>query len=103
MLHYSEYKDPFKEVSFAMGTFRKMSKLRFLYIEDINLTGEFEHTLEYLRWFRWDRSPLKCLPHDFCPQELVILELPHSKLTTMWEVNTLNMFLAYTNTYHLIF
>ncbi|WOH10111.1 hypothetical protein DCAR_0729573 [Daucus carota subsp. sativus] len=62
-----------------------MSRLRFLYLEVVNLTGSFEQTLEDLRWFCWDRCPLKCLPSEFYPHKLVILELPHSSMRTMWE------------------
>lgn len=31
---------------------------------------------------------MKCLPSTFHPQKLVILELPHSKMTTIWMQNT---------------
>ncbi|XP_017234964.2 disease resistance protein RPV1-like isoform X2 [Daucus carota subsp. sativus] len=85
--YYFEYEDPFRGESIAMETFRRMSKLRFLYLKGVNLTGSFKHTLEDLRWFCWDRCPLMCLPSDFDPQKLVILELTHSKIRTMWELN----------------
>lgn len=68
-----------------MKSFKRMSKLRFLHLDRVNLTGSFEHTLENLRWLCWDWCPLKCLPSDFYPQKLVILELPHSKMRVMWE------------------
>ncbi|KAL8090391.1 hypothetical protein AgCh_039750 [Apium graveolens] len=85
--YYFEYEDPFKGVSFTTETFRRMSKLRFLYLKGVNLTGSFKQTLEDLRWLCWDRCPLICLPSEFYPQKLVILELTHSKLRTMWELN----------------
>ncbi|XP_017221713.2 disease resistance protein RPV1 isoform X1 [Daucus carota subsp. sativus] len=79
------YNGPEVEVLFSTETLRRMSKLRFLYLKNINLSGEFTGTLEDLRWFFWNHCPLKCLPSDFCLVKLVILELPKSKLTTMWE------------------
>ncbi|KAL8116960.1 TMV resistance protein N-like [Apium graveolens] len=86
MLSFQD-EDSLQKVSFATETLRRMSKLRFLYFDKINLTGKFERTLEDLRWFRWGRCPLKCLPFDFFPKKLVVLELPCSRMTTLWEVN----------------
>lgn len=83
---------------FAIETFKRMSKLKFLYLEYVKLTGSFEQTFKDLRWLHWEFCPLKCLPSDFYPQRLVILALPHSKLTTMWELNrvgTVSTFLAH--------
>ncbi|XP_063946963.1 disease resistance protein RPV1-like isoform X2 [Daucus carota subsp. sativus] len=92
--------------SFSMDRLRRMTKLRFLYLDGIILTGKFKLTLQVLRWFCWNECPLKCLPFDFCPEKLVILELPKSKLTTMWEVSdvleklkTINMFFSQDLTY----
>ncbi|KAL8090674.1 hypothetical protein AgCh_039926 [Apium graveolens] len=76
--------------SFAIDTFKRMSKLRFLYLSKVNLTGSFEQAFEGLRWFCWAFCPLKCLPSDFCPQELVTLELPRSNMTTFWEPNVVS-------------
>ncbi|KAL8090584.1 hypothetical protein AgCh_039871 [Apium graveolens] len=84
------YQDGFEGESFSMETFKKMSKLRFLYLKKINLTGSFDQTFEDLRWLFWDNCPLKCLPSDFYPEELAILELPYSKMTTMWESNNVD-------------
>ncbi|XP_074356926.1 uncharacterized protein LOC141696707 [Apium graveolens] len=87
MLHYFESKDPTKEISFSTEAFSRMSKLRFLHLKGIILTGNFEQTLEDLRWFCWEQCPLTCLPSEFCPQDLIILKLPHSKITALWELN----------------
>nr|XP_017236071.1 PREDICTED: TMV resistance protein N-like isoform X1 [Daucus carota subsp. sativus] len=78
--------DLLEKVSFSTESLRRMTGLRFLYLNGSYLIGKFKGTLEDLRWFCWINCPLKCLPFDFCPQKLVILELPRSKLTTMWEV-----------------
>ncbi|KAK1382292.1 hypothetical protein POM88_020027 [Heracleum sosnowskyi] len=54
--------DALRGSSFTTKTFKRMSKLRFLHLEE-------------------------CLPSEFNPSELVILELPGSKLRTVWEQN----------------
>ncbi|KAL1828123.1 hypothetical protein ACET3Z_006535 [Daucus carota] len=81
-----DYKAAFEEVSFAAETFRGMSNLRFLHLYG-DITGSFEEMFEDLRWLRWDWCPLTCLPSEFDPPNLVILELPHSKITRMFELN----------------
>lgn len=90
--------DTYEVDSFETETFKKMSKLRFLYLKDVSLTGSFEQTFKDLRLLCWNNCPLKCLPADFYPQKLVILELPWSKMRTMWEltmVGIVSMFLLY--------
>lgn len=72
---------------FAAKTFTKMSKLRFLYLDNVDLTGSFKHTFKDLRWLCWWGCPLKCLPSEFYPQKLVSLALPRSKIRTLWELN----------------
>ncbi|KAL8090673.1 hypothetical protein AgCh_039925 [Apium graveolens] len=79
--------DALKGLSFTTKTFRKMSKLRFLHLEEVNITGSFEHIFEDLRVLCWKCCPLRCLPSEFDPSKLVILKLPHSKLRTVWEQN----------------
>ncbi|KAL8090848.1 hypothetical protein AgCh_040061 [Apium graveolens] len=75
------------EVTFNAESFRMMSKLKFLYLNNVNLTGSFEQTFEDLRWLCWERCPLECLPSEFYPQKLVVLELPYSNMRTMGEQN----------------
>lgn len=82
---------------FAAKTFTKMSRLRFLYLDHVDLAGSFKHTFQDLRWLYWWGCPLKCLPSEFFPQKLVFLALPRSKMRTMWELNmvgTVIVFLA---------
>lgn len=73
-----------------------MEKLRFLYLQNVILSGSFEEIFENLRWFGWEYCPLECLPSDFGPEKLVILALSGSKMKTMWKLNMvgdLNIFL----------
>ncbi|KAL8090840.1 TMV resistance protein N-like [Apium graveolens] len=75
------------EVVIDAESFKMMSKLKFLYLNNANLTGSFEQTFEDLRWLCWIYCPLECLPSKFCPQKLVELDLSYSKLRTMGEEN----------------
>lgn len=77
--------------NFAAETFKRMRKLRFLCLINVNLTGSFEHTYKELRWLYWALCPLKCFPSEFFPQKLVFLALPGSKMRTMWELNTVTV------------
>ncbi|XP_074353201.1 TMV resistance protein N-like isoform X2 [Apium graveolens] len=74
-----------EEVSVATKAFKRMSKLRLLFLNNVNLTGSFEHIFEDLRWLFWGFCPLKHLPPEFHPQKLVALLLPYSGIRTMWE------------------
>lgn len=79
-----------------------MSKLRFLQLYYVHLTGNFEGAFENLKWFRWGLCPLTHLPPGFHPENLVVLELTGSNIKNMWELNmvgTMSMFLAYGNLY----
>lgn len=81
------YAGEFDELTLTTETFKRMCKLRFLYLKYLNLTGSFVQIFENLRWLRWSFCPLKSLPSDFCPPELVFLELPHSNISS-WKLNT---------------
>ncbi|XP_063943078.1 disease resistance protein RUN1 isoform X2 [Daucus carota subsp. sativus] len=81
------YGNEVEEVTVKTKSFKRMSKLRFLYLNNVNLTGSFKQTFEDLRWLHWECCPLKCLPSDFYPGKLVILEMPRSNMRMMWELN----------------
>ncbi|CAI0458206.1 unnamed protein product [Linum tenue] len=38
----------------------------------------------------WDAFPMRCLPHEFCPENLTSLSLPSSKVRKLWD-DTRNM------------
>ena len=80
-------------------TFKRMRILRFLYLSGGNVTGNFEQTFANLRWLHWDHFPLRCLPSEFFPQELVFLALPSSKMRTFWELNMVGKpeYVTFTN------
>jgi hypothetical protein len=37
-----------------------------------------------LKFLRWDGFPQRSLPLDFCPENLVTLDMPHSHLEQLW-------------------
>lgn len=86
----------FKE-SYKAETFMRMSKLRFLQLNCVHLTGNFEGAFENLRWFRWHSCPSESLPLGFHPEKLVILELPFSEIKNLRGLNmvgTMSLFSA---------
>lgn len=64
------------------STFEKMSTLRFLQIDNVDLNGSFKHIFTELKWLRWRR--IKNLPDDFKPEKLVISDLQYGQFTTLW-------------------
>ncbi|KAI3518124.1 hypothetical protein L1887_06526 [Cichorium endivia] len=70
--------------------FGNMKKLRFLYMvsQTIDLFAEvkvgqnFPNTLRFLGWRGY---PCSCLPKTFQANNLVALEMPHSRIEQLWE------------------
>ncbi|XP_074338646.1 disease resistance protein Roq1-like isoform X2 [Apium graveolens] len=72
------------KLSFKTSTFEKLHKLRLLSINKVNLSGSFTGIFEELRWLSWQACPLDCLPTDFCPKNLVFLDLQQSRFKILW-------------------
>ncbi|KAJ8528537.1 hypothetical protein K7X08_022229 [Anisodus acutangulus] len=68
-----------KDVPLNTKTFEKMAKLRVLQINHVQLYGSFQYLPQSLKCLRWYYCPLKCLPSDFCLENLVILDMSFSK------------------------
>ncbi|XP_059296326.1 disease resistance protein RPV1-like isoform X1 [Lycium ferocissimum] len=68
-----------KDVPLTTKTFEKMEKLRLLQINHVQLYGSFQYLPQSLKCLRWYYCPLKCLPSDFCLENLVILDMSFSK------------------------
>ncbi|KAK4263346.1 hypothetical protein QN277_028769 [Acacia crassicarpa] len=64
--------------------FRSMVNLMLLQINDLRLEGKFKYFPSKLKWLKWQRCPLTCLPSDFWPHELAILDLAHSNIESLW-------------------
>ncbi|KAL5776107.1 hypothetical protein ACOSP7_009033 [Xanthoceras sorbifolium] len=74
--------------------FARMQKLRFLefysscYGENDNKVYVFqglESSFVELRYFHWHGCPFKSLQSNFHPQNLVILDMPHSSIEQLWD------------------
>ncbi|ESR55416.1 hypothetical protein CICLE_v10023529mg, partial [Citrus x clementina] len=93
-----------KGINLDPGAFTKMSNLRLLkfYVPEIErfLSMSFEEQLSYskvqlrkgldylpkkLRYLHWDTYPLRTLPSNFKPKNLVELNLRFSKVEQLWE------------------
>ncbi|PRQ41891.1 putative TIR domain, winged helix-turn-helix DNA-binding domain-containing protein [Rosa chinensis] len=77
-----------EEVLLSPKAFKKMYNLRFLELGsvDINLDDntDLECLPDALRFISWPRCPLKSLPSNFSPKNLVDIHMPWSKLQRLW-------------------
>ncbi|KAJ0253597.1 ADP-ribosyl cyclase/cyclic ADP-ribose hydrolase [Hirschfeldia incana] len=85
-----------REMSLDSCTFEPMHDLRYLKIyssgcpqqcrpnNKINLPDGLNFPLEEVRYLHWLEFPLKELPPDFNPRNLVDLKLPYSKIERIW-------------------
>jgi len=80
-----------------------MSNLRFLEIKSWNKDGlhlpaSFDYLPHTLKLLCWSKFPMRCMPYDFRPENLVKIEMRESKLYKLWEgvvVSFENNFLCY--------
>ncbi|MED6159029.1 hypothetical protein PIB30_038624 [Stylosanthes scabra] len=87
-LKFSYSKATVRDMQFSPLVFSKMSKLRFLdfYGEQdlLKLPEGLQQLPSRLRYLRWTYYPLNSLPKEFSAENLVILELPYSKVEKLW-------------------
>jgi hypothetical protein len=74
------------KVNFNSRAFRKMQRLRLLQLDQVRFTGAYKYLSKELRWIRWHGFPLKFMPNDFYPKNLVVLDLQYSNLKRVWKV-----------------
>nr|DAD46080.1 TPA_asm: hypothetical protein HUJ06_004310 [Nelumbo nucifera] len=65
--------------------FDRMKKLRLLRMDYVTLTGSYEHVSGELRWLCWHGFPLTFLPSNFNLENLVALDMQHSRLKQVWK------------------
>ncbi|XP_030473088.2 disease resistance protein L6-like [Syzygium oleosum] len=65
--------------------FEKLPKLRFLEMNNLILSGDFEYLLSELRWLYWKNCPPNFVATNFHAEKLVVLDLSRSKVTDHWE------------------
>ncbi|XP_048325425.2 disease resistance protein RPV1-like isoform X2 [Ziziphus jujuba] len=65
--------------------FTSLCNLKLLSIRsNIHLPEGLEYLPQTLRLLKWRRYPLKSLPPDFCPSQLVELKMCHSQIEQLW-------------------
>ncbi|XP_062177036.1 disease resistance protein RUN1-like [Alnus glutinosa] len=75
-----------RKVNFNSIAFIKMQRLRLLQLDHVRLIGDYKYLSKELRWLRWHGFPLKFMPNNFYPRNLVVIDLQYSNLIRVWEV-----------------
>ncbi|XP_038889439.1 TMV resistance protein N-like [Benincasa hispida] len=65
-------------------SFSAMTNLRVLKVNNVYLSEELQYLSDQLRFLNWHGYPLKCLPSNFNPTNLLELELPNSSIQHLW-------------------
>ncbi|OMO93044.1 hypothetical protein COLO4_17149 [Corchorus olitorius] len=82
-----------KELHISPSIFEKMVNLIFIKFINTNwgsnnklllASQDLSYLPDGLRYFQWDYSPLKSLPSNFDPRNLVVLKLHHSNIEQLW-------------------
>ncbi|XP_059461811.1 disease resistance protein RUN1-like [Corylus avellana] len=73
------------KMNFNSEAFMKMQRLRLLQLDHVRLTGDYKYLSKELRWLCWHGFPLKFIPNDFYPRNLVVIDLQYSNLKKFWE------------------
>lgn len=88
--------DEINKLQIHENAFEGMSNLRFLKfykksleqkkeVRWINLPERFNDFPDKLKLLSWPGYPMICMPSNFCPEYLVELRIPNSKLKKLWE------------------
>ncbi|KAG7536181.1 NB-ARC, partial [Arabidopsis suecica] len=87
--------DEVKKVRIHKNAFDGMTNLRFLkfYKSSLerkkgfrwDLPERFNDFPDKLKLLSWPGYPMRCMPSNFCPEYLVELRMPNSKLEKLWE------------------
>jgi len=92
------------------SAFKRMRNLRFLKIgtdifgeeNRLHLPESFDYLPPTLKLLCWSEFPMRCMPSNFCPKNLVTLKMTNSKLHKLWEgavVSFENNICHYCNAY----
>ncbi|XP_039167650.1 disease resistance protein RPV1-like [Eucalyptus grandis] len=71
--------------NYTAEQFKKLTSLRFLFMKGAHLSGDFEDSMEELKWLQWQSCPASFEVNNFHMRELVVLELKRSKINEKWE------------------
>ncbi|KAJ8572683.1 hypothetical protein K7X08_009194 [Anisodus acutangulus] len=73
------------EAEISTKAFSKMQELRFLELENVQLSGTYVGFPKKLRWMFWYGFQLISFPSGFPHENLVVLEMSNSNLHQTWE------------------
>ncbi|XP_039168794.1 disease resistance protein RUN1-like isoform X2 [Eucalyptus grandis] len=65
--------------------FKNLTKLRYLHMINVHLSGNFKDLMKRLKWLQWRKCPPSFEVSTFDVKELVVLELQGSKINEKWE------------------
>jgi hypothetical protein len=84
-----------KKIELHVETFKKMHNLRIIQFYNPSSPSQINSNVilpaflkilpDDLKFLRWDSFPQRSLHLDFCPENLVKLDMPHSRLEQLWE------------------
>lgn len=90
----------FSKQKLSTKAFNEMQNLRLLQLNFVNITGDFKHISQEIRWICWHGFPLKFLPKDFHMDKLVAMDLRYSQITFFWKECKLLKNLKFLNLSH---
>ncbi|XP_071723448.1 disease resistance protein L6-like [Rutidosis leptorrhynchoides] len=70
--------------NYTAEQFKNLTRLRFLSMDGAHLSGDFEHSMEELKWLQWQGCPTSFEVNNFHLQELAVLELHGSEINEKW-------------------
>ena len=66
-------------VSLEAKAFKRMENLKFLIVRNVHICEELKYLPNGLRLLEWHEFPFS-LPSRYCPQQLVALNMPYSRI-----------------------
>ena len=66
-----------RNVKLQANAFKNMRNLKFLLVENVQISKELKYLPNELRLLQWPEYDFP-LPSKFCPQNLVVLNMPNS-------------------------
>ncbi|XP_057502966.1 disease resistance protein RUN1-like isoform X2 [Actinidia eriantha] len=88
------------QIELKTEAFARMQNLRLLQLSDVKIKGGFKDFPKRLTWLSWHGFSLKSIPSDFPTENLVALDLSHSKLEHVWKETKLLKSLKILNLSH---
>ncbi|XP_010263198.1 PREDICTED: TMV resistance protein N-like isoform X2 [Nelumbo nucifera] len=72
-------------VQLTTEAFTRMQRLRLLRMDYVKLMGSYENVSGELKWLCWHGFPLTFIPSNFNLENLVFLDMQHSRMKQVWK------------------